>query len=227
MDPSASELFVAPVEPWATVRRLLSADEIGECESSAAPVADRLATSRGLLRRLAERYAEGPGGTLPVRRVCAQCGSTAHGRPELVGGPEVSLSRCDRYVVALVSGARCGVDVERLDPGSGHLHGIAATVLGARERAALEQVAPADRRMALLQAWTRKEAVLKAEGTGLLRDPAGVPVDGDQAVVDGRVWWLTTTVLAPEDVFVSTASTVPLDPLRPVRRHVSDDAAWR
>lgn len=226
MDPSASELFVAPVERWAAVGDLLSSHEIDVCESSVAPVADRLATSRGLLRRLAERYAASPADALQVRRVCAQCGSTAHGRPELVGGPEVSLSRCDRYVVALVAGARCGVDVERLDRRSGRLHEIGATVLSARERTALEQVAPGGRRAELLKAWTRKEAVLKAEGSGLLRDPSDVPVDGDKAVVDGREWWLTTSALTPEGVLVSTATAVPLGPLPPIRRDVSDDAAW-
>ncbi|UTT66846.1 4'-phosphopantetheinyl transferase superfamily protein [Janibacter sp. CX7] len=95
-------------------------------------------------------------------RHCTACGSERHGRPwaRLADGsrPHVSLARCGDVVVTAVDPLRpVGVDVEditavdaRWDP---------TLVLAPGERADT----PAER----AATWCRKEAILKALGTGL------------------------------------------------------------
>ena len=114
-----------------------------------APVEDR-----DELRRVAHaRLAAETGATL-VGRLCPRCGSAGHGRPwvRVAGGPapHVSLSYAGPVVlVAWTWAGPVGVDVERA--------GTDAGVYGD------------------LAAWTRAEAVLKASGEGLRRDPTDLP----------------------------------------------------
>jgi 4'-phosphopantetheinyl transferase len=107
---------------------------------------------------------------------CARCGATDHGKPQLAGGPdgiEFSLSRSgDLALVALALGQPVGIDVERVPVDT---TGLDDHVLAATERAALARLSPPDRHAALLRAWTRKEALLKAQGLG---------VDGDLKRLD-------------------------------------------
>lgn len=78
-------------------------------------------------------------------------------------GVGVSVSHCRAAVaVALCEGGRVGIDVEsrrRVSPS------LMERVCTADELAVLD--AAADRTMAFLQLWTRKEAVLKMRGTGI------------------------------------------------------------
>ena len=98
-----------------------------------------------------------------------------------------SLSwRGDGLLIALAAGP-VGVDIEPV--------GTAADppwrVLAASERTALEAIAdPQARHLAFLRLWTAKEAVLKALGVGLRREPATVavtlgPDDSMAVTVDG------------------------------------------
>jgi phosphopantetheinyl transferase len=222
----ASQLWVAPVEPLRAVARVLSSAEREECEATSPIVAPRLATSRGLLRRLARWYAGATEEPLAIHRQCVQCGSSRHGRPELAGGPAVSVSRCHSHVVALVNDVACGVDIERADRHLGHLDQLADTVLAPREREALDHLAPERRAAAVLEAWTRKEAVLKADGSGLLRPPSSIDVGGDQALVDGTRWAITTRTLHPEGLLVSTATARRLEVVIVTRCQVSADDDW-
>jgi 4'-phosphopantetheinyl transferase len=105
-------------------------------------------------------------------RTCRQCGRP-HGKPAIRGGDlEFSVAHSGDLVAVAVATAPVGVDVEQLDGrahklGGGDLTALARKVLAEQERAALAAVEPSGRARAFLVAWTRKEAVTKAQGDGL------------------------------------------------------------
>lgn len=78
-------------------------------------------------------------------------------------------------VVAVSIGREVGIDIERIRPDI-DIAGPARMCFTEREIAALAQVPQADRVAAFFSCWTRKEALLKAQGTGLLRPPDEVEV---------------------------------------------------
>jgi 4'-phosphopantetheinyl transferase len=126
-------------------------------------------------------------------RACRRCGRP-HGKPVLRGGDlEFSVSHSGDLVAVAVATAPVGVDVEQLDgrprePGGNDLAALGRTVLAEEERAALAAVDPAGQARAFLVAWTRKEAVTKAQGDGL-RVPFGeVVVAADLAVPRLTAW---------------------------------------
>jgi len=108
--------------------------------------------------------------------------SGEHGKPVLCDGSgiEFSLSRSGAWaLLGVARGRLVGVDVERLDPrleDPEELSGLARSVLTTQEQAELALL-PAERRVrAFLQLWARKEALLKALGTGLALAPERVEV---------------------------------------------------
>ncbi len=88
-----------------------------------------------------------------IGRLCGRCGSSEHGRPWASHDVHVSLSRSGSHLLTAVSTAGpVGVDVESV-------------------------VAAGD--LAAARAWSRAEAVLKREGTGLAtRSGEALPDDG-------------------------------------------------
>ena len=136
---------------------------------------ERLEGTDAELRAHLHHWSEGVPAT--TGRHCPACGSDAHGRPwaRLADGrtPHVSLSRCGEHLVTVVAEHPVGIDVEsvaavdaRWDP---------TLVLHPDERAD----SPRERALA----WCRKEAVLKALGTGL-RTPMSRIRCADWAHVD-------------------------------------------
>ena len=125
-------------------------------------------------------------------RHCPTCGSDSHGRPwvRLPDGasPHVSLSRCGDHLVTVVADHPVGVDVEsiaavnaRWDPAlvlhpSETLHSPRAM----QDRAAT---------------WCRKEAILKALGTGLTTPMSEIRVAD----------WEVADIPAPQGCWASTA----------------------
>lgn len=145
-------------------------------------------------------------------RLCPGCGSHAHGRPYVVPWsphrpPGVSLSRTDGFAVVAVAGAQSvGVDVEKV--AAFRDAGVAGVLLHSGEHA--------DRPDGLARTWVRKEALLKAAGSGLATDPATVRVsDPDErprvvhwpdAVLGPAPAWLIDLDLA-DDVCAAVAGT--------------------
>jgi 4'-phosphopantetheinyl transferase len=120
-------------------------------------------------------------GCSPAELVLAQ---EALGKPALVrpdaAGLRFNLSRSGEWLLLGVArGREVGVDVEReavLPADAEGLSRLAARVLSPAERAAFAALPAIERRPALLRVWARKEALLKCQGVGLAREPAGVEV---------------------------------------------------
>jgi 4'-phosphopantetheinyl transferase len=93
-----------------------------------------------------------------VGRLCGECGSSTHGQPWASGGVHVSLSRTASAVVTAVSlDGPVGVDVESVAEVAARWEPSLVLADGERAETPEEQAAM----------WCRKEAILKATGTGL------------------------------------------------------------
>ena len=130
---------------------------------------------RLFLRETLGRYVGRPPGALEFVE-------GAHGKPALRGaeGIEFSLSRSGAWaLLGVARGRAVGVDVERLEPrleDQEELSLLSRRVLTVTERFELEALPGRQRACAFLQLWARKEALLKALGTGLSLAPERVEV---------------------------------------------------
>lgn len=111
---------------------------------------------------------------------CPDCRRTDHGRPYVVGAPDVhvSLSHTRGWVAAMAARARCGIDVEQVREVSA---GVPRRVLSETEQRWAAGQADPTRAFAVL--WARKEALVKA-GVGSLDDAARIEVLADDRVHD-------------------------------------------
>ena len=140
-----------------------------------------------------------------------EVGRMASGMPMVAGLPNVatSLSHADDFVAIAVArdAGMIGVDIEAIEHAS-LLNGLAGNVLHPQE---------SDRDETLIDAWVRKEAVLKAIGSGLsvdmnaFRSEQGAAVTELAMAAGLRAWSLRTcadrarlglAVPAPEGVLV-------------------------
>ncbi len=181
----------------------------------------RFVVARAALRRLlGAALGQAPG------RVVLLAGP--EGKPELAGHPvHFNLSHSgDLAAIALCRDAELGVDIEQIRP-LDDLDGLIATTCSPREAAALAALAPFRRREAFFRVWTRKEAYLKALGTGL-----AVPLDSvSVTVAPGRSPRLEEGAERPVCLMdlpglVGYSGAVSLLGER-IRLTVSDAAAWR
>jgi 4'-phosphopantetheinyl transferase len=124
-----------------------------------------------LSRLLLGVHAGRPAGRLRIDRSCPSCGAP-HGKPRLPEVPDLhfSVSHSGGWVaVAVRRGAPVGVDVEQVGAWTAaELRDLALVVLAPEERAVLSQTPAGARAAAFTTYWTRKEAAVKATGTGLL-----------------------------------------------------------
>ncbi len=99
----------------------------------------------------------------------------AQGKPFLPGSElRFNLSHTDGIALfAFAHNVALGVDVERVSAASrvplAELAEVARQNFSPGEQRALAQLAPGDQLAGFYRCWTRKEALLKAEGSGLLR----------------------------------------------------------
>lgn len=112
---------------------------------------------------------------LTVTRVCPSCDSDEHGRPVVKHvsrlSPHVSLTHAGDLVgVASCWSSQVGIDVEPV-PSDAVGAEVAETALSPREYAVFQDLPVAERADWIAASWTRKEAVGKAMGVGMMIDP--------------------------------------------------------
>ena len=147
-------------------------------------------------------------GAIAISRRCEHCGDPAHGRPTLAGGagPVFSVSHSGaRALVAVTDEARLGVDVEQLRPRT-RLDALAARVMDDAEHDAWLAIEGDEARLhAFLEAWTAKEAYLKAVGIGIatrLRSVDPCPPGWCSCVLDAGEGYVATLAVQAADVRV-------------------------
>lgn len=148
---------VAPVDAPALVALLddHERDRLGRFRRPADRA--RYLAAHALVRLVLAEAVGTPAGALVFDRTC-RCGEQ-HGKPVLPGGPGFSLTHAGDLVgVAVHPGGAVGLDVEQVR----RLTDLAAMVA----HACSPQETAADEN-AFFTLWTRKEALLKAVGTGL------------------------------------------------------------
>ncbi|MDO4784123.1 MAG: 4'-phosphopantetheinyl transferase superfamily protein [Propionibacteriaceae bacterium] len=119
-----------------------------------------------------------------------------HGKP-LTGEVEFSLSHTGTLVLIGLGGLPLGVDVEALP--SEHTATQVGGCLHPRETAELLALAPDRRPEAFARLWVRKEAMLKAIGTGLLRDVAADYVGTGEDPATPIAGWRIHDIALPGD----------------------------
>lgn len=123
-------------------------------------------------------------GAVTSGRLCPACGSSAHGRPWLRHAGrlvQMSLSRSGPHLLTAIAARAVGVDVE-------------TAVIDVPSELVLAPGETDDR----ARAWARKEAILKARGTGLATPMPAV-------VLTQERWW---DVDAP-DGYVAALAVLP------------------
>jgi len=130
------------------------------------------------LRRLLGGYLNLHPARVPIE--LSQTGKPRLGLPGHLAQIGFSFSYAGRYsLLAFVRGRQVGVDFEQVQEKPG-LDEVAARFFASQEQVALRrlahELAPTEALRAFYRTWTRREAVLKALGTGLTAPPGDVRV---------------------------------------------------
>jgi 4'-phosphopantetheinyl transferase len=170
---------------------LLSPEEISRAERLAIPVIrERFVLRHGILR-------ETLGAMIGTSPAALRFDRGPDGKPLLAGDGDLAfnLSKSgDGLLIATARGGAIGCDLERLRPNS-EAKSIAARWFSASEQEALGRLEGEAFDRAFMRLWVRKEAVLKAVGTGM-QGSLGVdtgdpePETERPVVVEGREFWL-------------------------------------
>jgi 4'-phosphopantetheinyl transferase len=120
---------------------------------------------------------------LGVEATAVPLTSLPSGQPVLPGGSlATSLSHSGTWVaIAMARAVTVGVDIERF-PSRVDLMSLLTTICTPPEAAQVLRLPDANREAALLTLWVRKEALLKAFGTGLREAPSSLPASNEQPV---------------------------------------------
>lgn len=173
------DLWVWPLDIAAEARELL-ARYLSEDERERAARfvfardRDRYVVGRGRLRRILSERCDVPPGKI-------RFSYGAHGKPAIAGGPNFNLSHSGGWAaLALCAGNKVelGLDIEVHRPID---ESVVEHYFSATERIALDGLAVDLRETGFFRCWTRKEAVLKAIGSGM-----ALPLDAFDVTLDPR-----------------------------------------
>ena len=88
-----------------------------------------------------------------------------YGKPYLEQGPYFSISHCKQAILVAISDREIGVDIESIRRAD---ESLVRRTMNEAEQARIAD--SPDPQRAFITLWTRKEAVLKMRGTGILDD---------------------------------------------------------
>jgi len=130
---------------------------------------ERFMLGHGWMRDVLAHYLGQPGSSIAMER-------GRFGKPFLPGGAvSFNLSDTkDAIAFAVASDVEMGVDVETVDRRMDH-HAVGAHYFTVEEQAYIAR--SDDHKRSFLELWTRKEAVLKASGVGIMDDLRSLRVD--------------------------------------------------
>jgi 4'-phosphopantetheinyl transferase len=152
--------------------RTLSSDEIERAERFRFERdRDHYIAARGALRAILGRYLN-----LDPASLAFTYG--AQGKPSLPGDAELGFNLSHSEALALVAvsaGRPVGVDLEAVRAFE-KLVDVPAHIFSPRELAEFKRLGPSEQPRAFFNAWTRKEAIVKATGLGFSTDVAEVEV---------------------------------------------------
>lgn len=139
---------------------------------------------------------------------------TGEGKPYLAGNEPIAFNLShsrSHSLIALSLGDDIGCDIEDRFRHNDDADELGRLVLHPSEQQEMLRLAPPDRQEAFRRYWVRKEAVLKAAGSGFLKDPRAVIVGLDRArptwaEVEGPVLNLHELRIGA-DCFAAVAST--------------------
>lgn len=155
-----------PPVPVDTLRALLSPQEKARADRLIRPIyRKRFATSRGLLRVLLAKYTNIGAADLLIEE--EELGKPYLARAQNERGLSFNVSHSeDRALLGVTVGNRLGVDIEMVKS-SRDLRGLARRYFAAAEIETLEGCSEENRLSTFYTYWCRKEAFLKAKGSGL------------------------------------------------------------
>jgi 4'-phosphopantetheinyl transferase len=165
--PEEVRVWLAPLGPASAAAAAVCTDaERARAARLPRPIdRDQRLVTRGILRHLLAACTGTDPAAVPLE-------ASATGKPVLAGSSDVRFSVAHSGALAAVAVAtrEVGIDLERCDPRLDV--GAVSRAFPHREAQALLALPPVERRAAFFRSWCRKEAYLKATGTGWT-----VPVD--------------------------------------------------
>lgn len=195
---------------------ILSPDERARAERLKIPlVRARFVAGRTALRRLLGSY-------LGIMPQAVHIQYTPHGKPEIAnadhGGLQFNLAHSDSLALLAVRRDHpIGIDLEKRRPiTDSNAEYIARTAFTPAERDALAQLSSEDYLPAFFRCWTRKEAVMKAHGSGFrLAQSFTVTIDDTPKVIEadeavGSLWMIFDLPIEPPFIAaIASTATIP------------------
>jgi len=179
------------------MRRVLSPDERARAARYRFETPRReYVNTRGALRSLLNAYTGVPADALRFTY-------GAQGKPTLAGNVHFNVSHAGGLALIAIAKIPIGVDIEPLANGS-NWELIANQFLSMAERSAIRKRSHSERPGAFLRLWTRREAYVKAHGTGL----AGSEdlCCSNDFIVDAHGCSWTVTSIIPHKDYVAAVS---------------------
>jgi len=191
-------------------RDLLDGDELDRAgKFIRLPDAERFILCRGLLRKLLADCLQTDPSALRFSR-------TPHGKPFLENGPlefNVSHSR-NRLLIAVTRGRKVGVDIEFCRDGL-NMNAIAKRWFSAEENACFAAAGRSEK--TFFEIWSKKEAYVKALGTGVYKklNTFSVPVGGESFMTgtSGKPLWFFKRLEIDPGYAAAVVSEVPACPV--------------